>query len=142
MAKVKYVVNITASLEEATKGIALEGNTVLCSCNDGVWLHHSTQGWIRPQSNHMAIRLWNVENKELGLSDSIEFGCDEFIQDWIDLFDDYRVLVGSQKDLYGAISDIKKDFIGHRKFHIACSEGEFDNVIVSVNKDGTWAYVA
>ena len=138
----KYVINITASLEEATRNVDVEGNTVLVSCKDGVWLHHSTQGWMRPQSNHMAIRLWNVEDKELGLSDTVEFTHSGIVQDWIDLFDDYRILVGSKKDLYGAVADIKKDFVGDRKFHIACAEGEFDNVLVSVNKDGTWAYVA
>ena len=48
----------------------------------------------------------------------------------------------SNKSLYETITDIQKDFVGDRKFHIACSEGEFDNVIVTVNEDGTWAYVA
>lgn len=90
----------------------------------------------------IVIHLWNVEDKELGLSGPIKFARNESVQDLIDLYDDYRILVVSQKNLYGAIFDIKKDFIGDRKFRIVCAEGVFDNVIVSVNKDGTWAYVA
>ena len=48
----------------------------------------------------------------------------------------------SNKSLCETITDIKKDFVGDCKFHIACAEGEFENVIVSVNADGTWAYIA
>lgn len=48
----------------------------------------------------------------------------------------------SQKDLFNTVSEITKEFVGERKFHITCAEGEFKNVIVSVNEDGTWAYVA
>ena len=53
-----------------------------------------------------------------------------------------KQFINSQKDLFNTVSDIAKNFIGERKFYITCSDGEFKNVIVSVNGDGTWAYVA
>lgn len=140
MEKLKQIVKINASLAEAIKGIVINNDeTIVVACNEGIFFFSKGQ-WIRPREQYVALRLWNIENREIGLKDTFEITNIDFIQSWVDIYDDYQILIGSQKDLISTIwENIPKNYIGDRKYHISCKEGEFD-ITINVDENGVFAW--
>lgn len=140
MEKFKQIIKMSASLEEATKEIITRNDEIIAvACNEGIFFLCKGQ-WVRPREKYVAIRLWNIKDKEIGLKDKFEITNVDFIQSWINIYDDYQILIGSQKDLVSTIwEDIPKNYIGDRKYHISCAEGEFDTK-VNIDENGVFSW--